>query len=70
MRGGLPKNWNPGDKTGTGENGAVNDLVVAYPPQRRPIFIAVYMSDSKLPTKDLIAAHEQIGVAVAREKWH
>jgi beta-lactamase class A len=69
VRAGLPKSWNAGDKTGTGANGAVNDLVITYPPDRRPIFIAVYMSDSKLTTPELGAAHAEIGRIVAREKW-
>jgi len=67
VRAGLPKSWNPGDKTGTGENGAFNDLVIAYPPRRRPVFVAVYMSESSLAPKDLAAAHAEIGTLVARE---
>ncbi len=67
LRAGLPRGWQVGDKTGTGENGAINDLVIAYPPQRRPVFIAVYMSDSALPTKDLIAAHAEIGAVLGTE---
>jgi beta-lactamase class A len=66
VRAGLPRSWNPGDKTGTGENGAFNDLVIAYPPNRRPIFVAVYMSESKLPAKDLAAAHAEIGTLVGK----
>ncbi len=66
VRAGLPKSWNPGDKTGTGENGAVNDLVIAYPPNRRPVFVAVYMSESKLAVKDLVAAHADIGTLVGK----
>jgi len=69
VRAGLPKSWNAADKTGSGANGAINDLVVCYPPNRRPIFIAVYMSDSKLTTPELSAAHTEIGRIVAREKW-
>jgi beta-lactamase class A len=69
VRGGLPKAWPSGDKTGTGQNGAVNDLCIAYPPERRPIFIAVYMSESALDAKALAAAHAEIGAMVAREKW-
>jgi beta-lactamase class A len=67
VRAGLPKSWVPGDKTGTGANGAVNDLAIAYPPQRRPIFIAVYMSESKLAVPELEAAHAEIGATVAKE---
>jgi beta-lactamase class A len=66
VRAGLPRSWNPGDKTGTGENGACNDLVVAYPPRRRPVFAAVYMSESKLTTKELAAAHAEIGTLLAK----
>lgn len=69
VRKGLPKSWQTGDKTGTGQNGAVNDLVVTWPPERRPILIAVYMSESKLETVQLAAAHAEIGQIVGREKW-
>lgn len=69
LRAGLPKSWNSGDKSGSGANGAVNDVAITYPPGRRPIFIAVYMSDSKLTTPELNAAHAEIGRIVAREKW-
>jgi beta-lactamase class A len=66
VRAGLPKSWNPGDKTGTGENGAFNDLVIAYPPQRRPVFVAVYMSGSKLGARELASAHAEIGTLIAK----
>lgn len=69
VRAGIPRGWQVGDKTGTGENGAVNDLVVAYPPGRRPIFVAVYMSESKLALPGLVAAHAEIGRLIAAEKW-
>jgi beta-lactamase class A len=66
VRAGLPRTWNPGDKTGTGENGAFNDIVIAYPPNRRPIFAAVYMSESKLGAKELAAAQAEIGTLIAK----
>jgi beta-lactamase class A len=69
VRAGLPKSWNTGDKSGNGDNGAINDIVITYPPSRRPIFIAVYMSESKLTVPELGAAHAEIGRIVAREKW-
>ena len=64
---GIPKTWQVGDKTGTGQNGAVNDLVVAFPPDRRPVFVAVYMSESPQPVATLNAAHAQIGALVAKD---
>ena len=69
VRAGIPKSWPAGDKTGTGPNGAVNDLCLVYPPDRRPIFVAVYMSESALDVKALAAAHAEIGTLVAKEKW-
>jgi beta-lactamase class A len=69
VRAGLPKSWQSGDKTGTGQNGAFNDLVLTWPPERRPILIAVYMSESALDAKELAAAQAEIGAVVAREKW-
>ena len=68
VRAGIPKGWQVGDKTGTGHNGAVNNVVIAYPPERRPIFIAVYMSESKKTNAELISAHADIGRIVAGEK--
>ena len=69
VRKGLPASWQTGDKPGTGGNGAFNDIVVTWPPQRRPIFVAVYMSGSSLDPKQLAAAHAAVGEIVAREKW-
>lgn len=69
VRAGIPKSWQVGDKTGTGENAAVNDLVIAYPPGRRPILIAVYMSESKRTQAELNAAHAEIGGLIANQEW-
>ncbi|HEX6707178.1 MAG TPA: class A beta-lactamase [Albitalea sp.] len=65
LRAGLPPDWVVGDKTGTGENGAVNDVAVAWPPGRPPIALAVYMSGSRLPRDELNAIHAQVAGLVA-----
>jgi hypothetical protein len=41
--------------------------VIAFPPERRPVLVAVYMSGSQLPLAQLNAAHAEIGVLVAKE---
>ena len=69
VRAGLPKDWQACDKAGTGENGAFNDLVVAWPPERRPILAAIYMSESMRTPQELATAQAEIGVVMAREKW-
>ncbi len=69
VRKGLPAGWQSADKSGTGGNGAFNDIVVTWPPQRRPIFVAVYMSGSTLDPKQLAAAQAAVGEIVGKEKW-
>jgi beta-lactamase class A len=68
VRAGIPKTWKAGDKTGTGANSAVNDLVILWPPGRKPILIAVYMSESTQSTDTLIAAHAEIAASLFDEK--
>ena len=43
--------WRVGDKTGTGANGADNDLAIAFPPGRAPILIACYTRAAAMPTR-------------------
>ena len=69
VRAGVPHGWHSADKTGTGANGACNDLALVWPPDRRPILIAAFMSESSQPPQVLSAAHAQIGAIVAKEKW-
>jgi beta-lactamase class A len=67
LRAGLPADWTVGDKTGTGRDGAVNDLAIAVPPGRAPILIASYLSDGPSSVASLSAAHAEIGRIVASQ---
>lgn len=60
LRAGLPAQWRVGDKTGTGMNGAVNNVAIAWPPDAAPIIIAVFMSGSEKPVAELNALHAGI----------
>lgn len=51
IRAALPKNWQVGDKTGTGDYGTTNDIGIIWPPKRPPIIIAIYFTQ-----KDKLAA--------------
>jgi len=62
LRAGLPAAWKLGHKTGTGAHGATNDIGVTWPPDRRPVLLAVYYVDS---TADL-AAREAVIASAAR----
>jgi beta-lactamase class A len=62
LRAGLPAAWSLGHKTGTGAHGATNDIGVAWPPDRKPLLIAVYYVGSTAE----IDAREAVIAAVAR----
>lgn len=66
LRAGLPADWVAGDKTGTGVNGAANDVAIAWPPGRAPILIASYLSDSNANPDALNGAHKAVAEAVAK----
>ncbi|HEV2816774.1 MAG TPA: class A beta-lactamase [Allosphingosinicella sp.] len=62
LRAGLPASWRLGDKTGTGANGAHNDVLFALPPGQPPLVIACFISGGDAPD----AVRAQVHAAVAR----
>jgi beta-lactamase class A len=52
VRAGVPKTWIVGDKTGRCGNGATNDVAIIRPPDRAPIFLAVYSIGSTASAND------------------
>ncbi len=64
LRAGLPRNWRVGDRTGTGDNGATNDVAVAWPPGREPIIICVYLTETKAQPEHRNAAIAEVGRSV------
>jgi len=66
LRAGLPKEWRVGDKTGTGPDGATNDVAIAWPPNRAPVLVAVYFWGAKAAQADLNRAHADIARIVTR----
>jgi beta-lactamase class A len=46
LRAGFPKDWRVGDKTGSGNHAATNDVAVVWPPGRPPLVVAVYYAES------------------------
>ncbi|MEO5812597.1 MAG: class A beta-lactamase [Rhodanobacter sp.] len=46
LRAGFDKSWIVGDKTGSGENGASNDVAIVFPREMPPFIITVYYSGS------------------------
>jgi beta-lactamase class A len=69
LRAGLPANWRPGNKTGTGRAAGTtnkcNDIAVAFPPGRSAIIVAAYF-DSGEYTPKVEARHEAVLAEVGR----
>ena len=63
---GLPAPpWLVGHKTGTGSNGNVNDVAIAWRSGKAPIVIASYQSGGTAPLATRAAAHAAVGRLVA-----
>ncbi len=67
LRAGLPTAWNAGDKTGTGQRGACNDVAIAFPPGRAPVLLAVYLSDGESELSVLEAVHADVARTIVGE---
>jgi beta-lactamase class A len=66
LRAGLPAGWRVGDKTGTGANGATNDVACAWPPQHPPLMVACYVDAPGATPAARNAAHVEVARIVAR----
>jgi beta-lactamase class A len=65
LRAGLPNSWRVGDKTGAGEHGTRNDIAVVWPPNRAPLIIASYLTETTGSDDARNATHAAVARAVA-----
>ncbi len=65
IKAGIPADWKIGDKTGSGHYGTANDIAVLWPPQRKPIVVAIYTTQHQQDSKarnDVIASATHVVV--------
>jgi beta-lactamase class A len=67
LRAGFPAHFLVGDKTGTGNHGAVNDVAIAIPKGRPPILIAAYASGGSASLDGAQLVHAGVAELVSRE---
>jgi beta-lactamase class A len=65
IRASVPTSWRVGDKTGRGANGATNDVAVLRPPNKPPIFLAIYSVGSTTAANDRTATVAEVARVVA-----
>lgn len=65
LRAGLPEEWPVADKTGAGGNGSRNNIGVIWPDDRKPVVIAVYITQTAASFDDRNKAIADIAAALA-----
>jgi beta-lactamase class A len=65
LRAGLPTGWRVGDKTGSGERGTTNDVGVFWPPDRAPVIVSIYLTQTAASPAQRNATLAAVGRAVA-----
>lgn len=72
IRAGVPKGYVVGDKTGSGEYGATNDIAIIWPPKnQKPIVIAIYFTQNQKDAKwrdDVVAFATKIVIDALEQK--
>lgn len=66
IRAAVPAGWQVGDKTGTGSNGAANDIAVVWPPGRPPLVLAIYCigsGGSPQERNEVVASAARVAIA-------
>ena len=65
LRAGLPASWRVGTKAGTGPNGALNDVAIAWPPHHAPILVASYISGGSIDSVARSAGQADVARVIA-----
>lgn len=66
LRAGFNPAWKVGDKTGSGANGASNDVAIVWPDKNLPFLITVYYTDSTISPEQQSKVIADVGRVVAR----
>lgn len=64
LRAGLPSAWTVGDKTGGGNNGTMADVAFILVPNRKPIIVSIYMTETTASFDDRNAGIANIARAL------
>ena len=64
LRAGVPKDWRVADKTGGGGHGSRSIVAVMWPPHRKPVIAAIYITETDALFGARNAAIAEIGTAL------
>ena len=66
LRAGFNAKWRVGDKTGSGANGASNDVAVVWPENHKPFLVTVYYTGSTISSEQQSKVIAQVGTIVGQ----
>jgi beta-lactamase class A len=66
LRAGFNPMWKVGDKTGSGANGATNDVAIVWPQNHKPFLVTVYYTGSTISSEQQSQVIAQVGTIVGR----
>ncbi|EPR37100.1 hypothetical protein dsx2_1043 [Desulfovibrio sp. X2] len=61
LRAALPPDWRIADKTGAGGHGSRSIIAVVWPPERKPLVVAIYITQTEAPLPAANLAIARIG---------
>ena len=67
IRAGVPDDWRVGDRTGAGGYGSRSVISVIWPPDRKPVVVAIYMTETEVSFDERNAAIAGIAKAFKEE---
>lgn len=67
LRAGIPASWRIADRTGAGGFGTRGVVAVIWPPERKPVIAAIYLTETKASMDDRNKAIADIGKALAKQ---
>ena len=65
LRAGLPQDWRCGEKTGSGGHGTTNDVGAFWPPERKPVIVAAFLTETVADATAREAALASVARAIA-----
>lgn len=68
LRASVPSEWHIGDRTGAGGFGSRGIVAIAYPPEREPFIVAIYITETEASMEQRNEAIAEIGAALV-EQW-
>ncbi|WP_407066933.1 class A beta-lactamase [Hohaiivirga grylli] len=65
LRSTLPKGWKIADKTGAGEHGSRSIIAVIWPPEKKPLVVGIYITQTEASMQDSNQAIARLGAVLA-----